>query len=626
MDTDNKTPITYNYKIRQLGTRIGIYKQVKNSSVRPWFIASIAITLFLIMLLGWNLFFSFNVLNSFKNRELAVERASWKLLLYAETMKMTTRVSALSGSLEWKKTYKNTKPRMEELLKEIPLLINSDAISGKTGQIRSYLDNIGRIETRAYELVSRGEKKEALRLLAGWQYTKNQLNFESAVKDLVGLIQERLESKISFQKTRSSVIVVIAAACLAALIFLWSVTIRFWRIQEKNKKRAEADLQKSQEQFRQVQKLESIGRLAGGVAHDLNNMLSPVLGYSEMLLEDNHGDDHQAKALKEIRNASTRARDIVQQLLAFSRRQVLEFAPVDLNFLLKDFESLLRRTIRENISIHMDLASPLPLVKAEAGQLEQVVMNLVINAQDAMPEGGELIIETGLAELDERYAARHKGVSPGEYVMLTVADTGCGMDEQTLENLFEPFYTTKEVGRGTGLGLSTVYGIVKQHGGNIWAYSEPGMGSTFKVYLPVSEDRALSPAQTSQACSDKGGSENILLVEDNRQVRELTFTVLEQQGYTVLTAEKGQEAISLINSCSKEIDMLLTDVVMPEIDGRQLFERLRSIYPDLRVLYMSGYPETVIARHGMMEGGVNFISKPFSVKALAAKVREVLDN
>lgn len=603
-----------------------IYNPVKDSSVRPWFIASIAITLFLIILLAWNLFFSFNVLNSFKNRELAVERSSWKLLLYAETMKMTTRVSALSGSLEWKKTYNNTKLRMEELLKDIPHLISSEAISGKTGQIRSYLDNIGRIETRAYELVSRGEKKEALRLLAGWEYTKNQLNFESAVKDLVGLIQKRLESKISFQKTRSSVIVLIAAACLAALIFLWSVTIRFWKIQEKNKKRAEADLEKSQEQFRQVQKLESIGRLAGGVAHDLNNMLSPVLGYSEMLLEDNHGDDHQAKALKEIRNASTRARDLVQQLLAFSRKQVLEFTPVDLNFLLKEFESLLRRTIRENISIYMDLARPLPLIKAEAGQLEQVVMNLVINAQDAMGEGGELIIETGLAELDERYAARHKGVSPGEYVMLTVADTGCGMDEQTLENIFEPFYTTKELGRGTGLGLSTVYGIVKQHGGNIWAYSEPGMGSTFKVYLPVSEERTLTPEQTSQPCSDKGGSENILLVEDNRQVRELAFTVLKQQGYTVLAAETGQEAISLINSCSKEVHMLLTDVVMPEIDGKQLFERLRSIYPDLKVIYMSGYPETVIARHGMMEGGVNFISKPFSIKALAAKVREVLDN
>ncbi len=626
MDTDNKTPITYNYKIRQSGAKIGIYNQVKDSSVRPWFIASIAITLFLIMLLGWNLFFSFNVLNSLKNRELAVERSSWKLLLYAETMKMTTRVSTLSGSLEWKKTYNNTKLRMEELLKDIPLLINSEAISGKTGQIRSYLENIGGIETRAYELVSRGDKKEALRLLAGWEYTKNQLNFESAVKDLVGLIQDRLESKISFQKTRSSVIVLIAAACLAALIFLWSVTIRSWRVQEKNKKRAEADLEKSQEQFRQVQKLESIGRLAGGVAHDLNNMLSPVLGYSEMLLEDNHGDDHQAKALKEIRNASTRARDLVQQLLAFSRKQVLEFAPVDLNFLLKEFESLMRRTIRENIAIHMDLAGRLPLVKAEAGQLEQVVMNLVINAQDAMPEGGELFIETGLAELNEKYAARHKVVSPGEYVMLTVADTGCGMDEETRENIFEPFYTTKEVGRGTGLGLSTVYGIVKQHGGNVWAYSEPGMGSTFKVYLPVSEERAHTVTQPSQSWSDDRGSENILLVEDSPQVRELAFTVLKQQGYTVLTAETGREAISFINSCSKEVHMLLTDVVMPEIDGKQLFERLRSIYPDLKVLYMSGYPETFIARHGMMEGGVNFISKPFSVKELAAKVREVLDN
>jgi two-component system cell cycle sensor histidine kinase/response regulator CckA len=391
------------------------------------------------------------------------------------------------------------------------------------------------------------------------------------------------------------------------------------------RKRAEQEKVRLEEQFHQSQKLESIGRLAGGVAHDLNNLLTPILGYGEMLLTDTVGDDPRSEWLEQMVRAGKRAQSLVRQLLAFSRKQTLEFKHIDLNSLLRNFEKLLRRTIREDVAIHMVLARSLPPIRGDVGQLEQVVMNLAVNAQDAMPDGGALTIETGGVELDESYTAEHEGVTPGRYVMLVVSDTGCGMDVETYGHLFEPFFTTKGKDKGTGLGLATVYGIVKQHGGNVWAYSEPGLGATFKVYLPVATESPVVEESDLRTPSGLGGSETIMLVEDDEQVRNLVLAILKRQGYTVLVAESGKEALELLEGHDGSVQLLLTDVVLPEMNGKQLFERVSGAYPDVKVLYMSGYPENVIAHRGVMEPGIHFIQKPFTVRALAAKVREVLD-
>jgi len=402
------------------------------------------------------------------------------------------------------------------------------------------------------------------------------------------------------------------------------VIVTFVDITER--KRAEEERARLEEQFHQSQKLESIGRLAGGVAHDLNNLLSPILGYSEMLLADAAGMDPRRDSLTAIVTAGRRARDLVRQLLAFGRKQTLKVEPVDLNGLLKNFHKLLQRTIREDIVIHMDLARALPLIQGDAGQLEQVVMNLAVNSQDAMPDGGELTIETSAVVLDETYAAQHEGVTPGPYVMLAVSDTGCGMDAEIREHIFEPFFTTKEKHKGTGLGLATIYGIVKQHAGHIWIYSEPGSGATFKVYLPVAGGRMSAKTEALQPISatDTGGSETILVVEDNQQVRELTITILEREGYRVLSAHSGESALIELNRHDGPVHLLLTDVVMPDMNGRQLFDRISSTHPHTKVLYMSGYTDNVIAHRGVLDADIGFIQKPFTVTGLAAKVREVL--
>ena len=392
-----------------------------------------------------------------------------------------------------------------------------------------------------------------------------------------------------------------------------------------DQKRAEQEKAKLEEQIHQARKLDSIGRLAGGVAHDLNNLLCPILGYGEMLLLDVTGNDVAEKPLQQIVKAGKRARDLVRQLLAFSRKQALQYKNFDMNGLLRDFEKLLRRTIREDVSIRMNLVESLPLIKGDVGQLEQVVMNLAINAQDAMPDGGCLTIETALVELDESYSEKQKGVTPGPYVVLMISDTGSGIDSNTSERLFEPFFTTKENDKGTGLGLATVYGIVKQHGGNIRVYSEPGLGTTFRVYLPVSTDSSESHETDPGTVPESGlyGSETILVVEDNPQVRRLTRSMLERQGYKVLAAENGKKGISIVEH-EGPVHLLLTDVIMPDMNGKRLFQWISRISPDVKVLYMSGYTDDVIAHHGVIDPGVQFIQKPFSMKDLAAKVREAL--
>ncbi len=377
-------------------------------------------------------------------------------------------------------------------------------------------------------------------------------------------------------------------------------------------------------QFQQAQKLESVGRLAGGVAHDLNNLLTPILGYGEMLLDHLGGDEAGKTYIGEILHAGRRSRDLVRQLLAFGRKQVLDIRPTDINEVLARFERLLRRTIREDIDIRMVKAPSLPPVLADVGQLEQVIMNLAVNAQDAMAEGGTLTIETAPAPSDKGSTADVGGDPPGGSVMLRVSDTGCGMDEATRTRLFEPFFTTKEQDKGTGLGLATVYGIVKQHLGSIRVSSKPSEGSIFSLFLPVADETGTAAESPPEAPENLGGNETILLVEDNEQVRHLARAILRRQGYTVLTAKDGKEALEVCDRHQGPLHLLFTDVVMPDMNGRELSEKISHRRPEAKVLFMSGYTGNVIARHGVVEEGLDFIQKPFSVKDLAAKVRKVL--
>jgi two-component system cell cycle sensor histidine kinase/response regulator CckA len=383
-----------------------------------------------------------------------------------------------------------------------------------------------------------------------------------------------------------------------------------------------ADLE---EQYHQAQKVESIGRLAGGVAHDLNNLLFPVLGYSEILLEEFSSDDPRREPVEEIHRAGIRARDLVRQLLAFGRKQALEYKPVDMNQVVAGFEKFLRRTIREDIDIKIYPSPETQAIMADVGQIEQVLMNLAVNAADAMPAGGDLTIESATVELDEDYALTHQGVEPGRYVRLAVSDTGGGMDEESCSRIFEPFYSTKGE-KGTGLGLATVYGIVKQHGGHIWYYTELGRGTTFKVYLPVTEESPVEESVGGNPAVSLEGTETILLAEDNEQVRKLAETLLKRQGYTLLVAEDGTKALGMLTSHHGQVHLLVTDVVMPGMNGKELFARAAGKHPDLKVLYMSGYTDNVIAHRGVLEDGIAFIQKPFTAHALAIKVREILEN
>lgn len=391
------------------------------------------------------------------------------------------------------------------------------------------------------------------------------------------------------------------------------------------RKRTEMEKSQMEAQFHQAQKMESVGRLAGGVAHDLNNLLSPILGYGEMLLDEFIEGDDRKESVAQIVNAGERARDLVRQLLAFSRKQVLELKPIDLNNTVNGFKKLLRRTIREDVVIQFIPAPSIPHIRGDVGQLEQIIMNLMVNAQDAMPDGGILTIETAVTHLDDGYAAAYHDVMPGRFVMLAVSDTGHGMDTETQMQIFEPFFTTKEKGKGTGLGLATTYGIVKQHGGGIRVHSKPGQGTTFKIYLPALETTGCL-AETTPAipAEDLSGDETILLVEDSNWVRDMAGTLLKRQGYTVLVAENGTKALSVLENHDGTVHLLLTDVVMPGMNGKALFDLIRAKYPDMKVLYMSGYMDHEIVHHGVLDEGMQFIQKPFSVLALAAKVRETL--
>ena len=381
-----------------------------------------------------------------------------------------------------------------------------------------------------------------------------------------------------------------------------------------------------EERLRQSQKMEAVGRLAGGVAHDFNNLLTVILGYSQILADGIPEGSRLADSVGQIKSAADRAAGITRQLLAFSRKQVLSPRIINLNDIVLNLDSLLRRLIGEDIEILTVPAEDVGSVKADPGQIEQVIMNLALNSRDAMPHGGKLTLETLNVALDETYAKDHQPVEPGRYVMLAVSDTGQGMTSETQARIFEPFYTTKEVGKGTGLGLSMVYGIIKQSGGYIWVYSEPGRGSTFKIYLPrVDEPAEVSGLESSPAGVQRG-NETILLVEDDPQLRQLTSSVLAHCGYSVLVAGTPEEGISICRTNHRDIRLLVTDVVMPRMNGRQLAEQILSISPAVKVLYISGYTNNAIVHYGVLDPGLHFLPKPFTLSALVAKVRQVLDT
>ena len=381
-----------------------------------------------------------------------------------------------------------------------------------------------------------------------------------------------------------------------------------------------------QEQVRQSQKMEAIGSLAGGVAHDFNNLLSIILSYATFVQEHLKEGDRDWDDVQQILTAAKRAETLTRQLLTFSRRQMVKPEVLDLNVIVKNIEKMMRRLIGEDIELQTRLADELHTIRADSGQLEQIVVNLAVNARDSMETGGQLSIETANVVLDEEYTRQHLDAVPGDYVLLAVSDTGVGMDEATRAHIFEPFFTTKEQGKGTGLGLATVHGIVKEAGGSIWVYSEPGKGTTFKVYLPAMNAPLDDAATQVKDIPAARGHETVLVVEDEEQVREAACRMLRHQGYRVLEAGNGQHALRLYQQRSETIDLLLTDVVMPKMSGRQLVEQLRAEEPTLRSLYMSGYTDDAIVRHGVLDSEVHLVQKPFSKRSLLEAVRGALDD
>jgi len=380
-----------------------------------------------------------------------------------------------------------------------------------------------------------------------------------------------------------------------------------------------------EQQFQQAQKMEAVGRLAGGVAHDFNNLLTAILGSADLVLDDLKPNAPEREEIQEIRRAALRAADLTRQLLAFSRQQVISPTVLNPNAVVANMDKLLRRLLGEDVDLRTVLTPEPGAIKADPSQLEQVVVNLAVNARDAMPGGGKLTIETQNVELDEEYAGGHVSAQPGSYVMLAVSDTGSGMDAVTQARIFEPFFTTKEKGKGTGLGLATVYGIVKQSGGWIWVYSEPGHGTTFKIYLPRVTEAAAPAAPSPVLPISVRGSETVLLVEDDEMIRALVQKVLKANGYTTLVAESGPAALRLAGQHDGRIHLLMTDVVMPGMNGREVAERLAPAHAGIEVLYLSGYTDDAIVHHGVLEPGIAFLQKPFTPAVLVRKVREVLD-
>jgi len=393
-----------------------------------------------------------------------------------------------------------------------------------------------------------------------------------------------------------------------------------------NESTQRAERKSLERQLFQAQKMEAIGQLAGGVSHDFNNLLTAILGYSQLMAEMIPPDSPFGEHLTEIQRAGERAKDLTRQLLTFSRKQIISPRILDLNSIVGGMEKLLRRLIPENVQIAFRIASDTLPIKADAGQIEQVIVNLAVNARDAMPNGGTITIETGAADLDEEYTRHHPDIAAGRFGMLALSDNGIGMDDRTKAHLFEPFFTTKEPGKGTGLGLATVYGIVKQSGGHISVYSEVGIGTTFKVYFPEIRESMTSPPPKSSPSGMPKGTETILVVEDDEPVRALIRRVLISCGYEVMEAKNGIEALEAIDACSRPIHLVVTDVIMPQLGGPELADHLKRMLPTARVIFLSGYATTAIVQHGIVQQGVEFMEKPFTPEQLAQRVRQVLES
>ena len=393
------------------------------------------------------------------------------------------------------------------------------------------------------------------------------------------------------------------------------------------RKQAEEALRMSEEQLRQAQKMEAVGRLAGGVAHDFNNLLTVISGHCELLIEQVKTGNLSRESVEEVQNAAQRASQLTRQLLAFSRKQVLQPKALQLNGVVVGIEKMTRRLIGEDIELRTILNESLGQIMADPGQIEQVILNLVVNARDAMPRGGRILIETDNVTLDQKTSYKHHELNPGQYVMLAITDTGVGMTDSVKEHLFEPFFTTKEHGKGTGLGLATCFGIVRQSGGDIRVYSEPDRGTAFKICFPRIDQRAATESAPSPNTSLSHGSETVLLVEDEISVRRLAASVLRKYGYIVHEAGDGVEALQLLSSDhSPKLDLIISDMIMPRMGGKELLERVRMKLPEVKVLLVSGYTDDALADHGALGPGISFLEKPFSPKQLAQRVREVLEE
>ena len=412
------------------------------------------------------------------------------------------------------------------------------------------------------------------------------------------------------------------ASVVDAINLMYSKAIEAYRKLE----RETSEKIKIEQQLRHIQKMESIGLLAAGIAHDFNNVLSVIIGYSELLLATIPANNSIHEKIKCIYDSASKASILTQQLLAFSRKQVLKKKIISLNTIIQNFLKILSKMVGEDIVITTYLSAKDCIVEVDPGQIEQVIMNLVINAKDAMPNGGKIIIETAEVELDQNYVNKHMEVKPGEYVLMAISDTGEGMDEDTLSKIFDPFFTTKKRDKGTGLGLATVYGIIKQHGGYIYAYSEKGRGTTFKIYLPACK----KPVEKSETKSTTRillqGNETILIVDDNASIRQLIVDILKPLGYNCIEAASAKDAINILRKYKGEIHLLLTDVVMPEMNGKELAEIIKKERPGIKVIFMSGYTENIIAHNGILEQGINYISKPITPVELSQKIKNVLHN
>lgn len=457
------------------------------------------------------------------------------------------------------------------------------------------------------------------------QKGKPVLNRSGFLERLQGQIEVRID-KIPFKDIDDNVI------GLIGVVYDVTELRRAQQELENAKMTAEMSLKETKQQLLQAQKLESVGRLAGGIAHDFNNMLTTIIGYSELIFMEQGLNETVNEGVQEIKKSAERAASLTQQLLAFSRKQIMRPQQIDLNKLIKNLRKMLTRLIHEDITFSTKLNTGIGEIKADPVQIEQVIMNLVVNARDAMPDGGTLTIETQDVYLDESYRREQPEVIPGDYVLLMVSDTGHGIDSETIKNIFDPFFTTKELGQGTGLGLSTVYGIVKQSGGYIWVYSELDQGTTFKIYLPkITEHEKYQESLLEKSLLGKqepmSGSEMVLLVEDEESLRKMIFRILKKYGYSIIEAADGVDALAIIEKADQlKIDLLVTDVIMPKMSGKKLSERLLERYPESKVLYISGYTDNTIVHHGVLDEGVSFLQKPFSPQSLAQKVREVLDE